>query len=62
MYRLPSDPEDRERWIKAIPRDNIPDNPETVVCAKHFPAGFEVVKVKGRSDKYIIKKSYNYFR
>ena len=42
MYRLPSDPEDRERWIKAIPRDNIPDNPEAVVCAKHFPAGLKL--------------------
>ena len=36
VYRLPSDPEERKRWMKAIPRDNIPDKPDTVVCAKHF--------------------------
>ena len=48
VYRLPSDPEERQRWIRAIPRDNIPDKPDTVVCAKHFPVGFEVVKKKGK--------------
>ena len=48
VYRLPSDPEERKRWMKAIPRDNIPDKPDTVVCAKHFPPNFPVVKVKGR--------------
>ena len=48
VYRLPKDPEERERWCKAIPRDNIPDKKDTVVCAKHFPPNFPVVKVKGR--------------
>ena len=47
-FRLPSDPEERQRWIKAILRDNIPDRSDTVVCAKHFPSGFPVIKVKGR--------------
>ena len=49
MYRLPSDPEERQRRIKAIPRDNIPDRPNTVVCVKHFPPGFPVLKIKGES-------------
>ena len=40
VYRLPSDPEERKRWMKAIPRDNIPDKPDTVVGAKHFPPKF----------------------
>ena len=35
-YRLPKDPDERQRWIQAIPRDNIPDKTDTVVCAKHF--------------------------
>ena len=48
-YRLPSNPEERKRWIKAIPRDNIPDSPHTVVCAKHFPSGFPDIKVRGNS-------------
>ena len=47
-YRLPKDPDERQRWIKAIPRDNIPDREDTVVFANHFPVNFEVVKVKGR--------------
>ena len=47
-YRLPKHPEERQRWIKAIPRDNIPDREDTVVCANHFPVNFEVVKVKGK--------------
>ena len=25
-FRLPRDPEERQRWIKAIPRENIPDS------------------------------------
>ena len=37
MYRLSSDSEEQQRQIKAIPRDNIPENPNTVVCVKHFP-------------------------
>ena len=49
VYGLPSDPEQRQRWIKAIPRDNIPDSPNTVACVKHFPPGFPVLKKKGKS-------------
>ena len=47
MYRLPSDPEERQRWIKTIPRNNIPNSPNTVVCVKHFSPGFPVLKLKG---------------
>ena len=46
MYQLPSDPEEQQRWIKAIPRGNIPDSPNTVFCVKHFPPGFLVLKIK----------------
>ena len=48
VFRLPKNKDERERWMKAIPRDNIPDNVNTVVCIKHFPDGFETVSVKGR--------------
>lgn len=48
VYRLPSDPEERQRWLKAIPRDNIPDKKDTVVCSKHFPPDFPVVKINGK--------------
>ena len=39
-YRLPSDYEKRQKWIKVIPRDNILDSPNIVVCVKHFLSGF----------------------
>ena len=52
VFRLPKDKDGRERWMKAIPRDNIdldlPDSANTVVCIQHFPDGFETVSVKGR--------------
>ena len=51
MYRLPSDPEERQRWIKAIPRDIIPDSPNTVVCVKYFPPGFPVWRSKETLDQ-----------
>ena len=48
VFRLPKYKAERERWMKAIPRDNIPDSTNTVICIKHFPDGFETVSVKGR--------------
>lgn len=48
MYRLPKDSEERERWLKAIPRDNIPQGKDTVVCEKHWPANCEKVLVYGK--------------
>ena len=45
VFRLPRDPAERERWIKMIPRDNIPDNPNTVICERHFPSGYETITV-----------------
>ena len=47
VYRLPSDPEEQQRWIKALPRDNIPDTVNTVVCAKRFSSVFSYQKGKG---------------
>ena len=41
VYRLPhhgvKEKEERERWIKSIPRENIPDKSDTSVCARHWP-------------------------
>ena len=48
MYRLPKDSEERERWFKSIPRDNIPQSKDTVVCEKHWPRNFEKVLVYGK--------------
>ena len=35
VFRLPIDPEEREHWLKIIPRDNMPDTANTVVCERH---------------------------
>ena len=49
VYRLPSDSEERQRWIKAITRFSTPESRNTVVCVKHFPPDFQVLKIKGKS-------------
>ena len=48
MYCLPKDSEERERWLKLIPRDNIPQCKDTVICEKHWPINFEKVLVYGK--------------
>ena len=48
MYRLPKDSEERERWLKSIPCDNIPQSKDIVVCEKHWPINFEKMLVYGK--------------
>ena len=48
VFRLPRDELERSRWIQAIPRDNIPNSSDTVVCEKHWPSGYEKVLSYGR--------------
>ena len=43
-FRLPKDKDEREKWLKVIPRDNIPDLKHTVVCERHWPQGCESVQ------------------
>ena len=33
VFRFSQDPNENERWRKPIPRDNIPESNDTVVCA-----------------------------
>ena len=50
-YRFPNEPGDdvrKERWKKAIPRDNIPDHKDTVICHNHWPKDARMVKVRGK--------------
>ena len=49
VYRLQKKSEERERWLRSIPRENIPDNNNTVVCEKHWPPNFETVVVYGKT-------------
>ena len=49
VFRLPKDQDEREQWLKVIPRDNTPDHPNTVVCERHFPLGYATVVVRGKA-------------
>jgi len=46
IFRLPhkdKNPEERKRWIQAIPRENIPDTSNVFVCENHWPQNYETV-------------------
>ncbi|XP_047138875.1 THAP domain-containing protein 2-like [Hydra vulgaris] len=47
-FRLPRNIEERKRWIAIIPRDNIPDTNNTVVCERHWPKGYLNVSDYGK--------------
>ena len=47
-FRLPQDAAEKERWIKAIPRDNIPDSNNTVVCERYWPKNYATSKYRGK--------------
>ena len=49
VYRFPKDEPEKEKWIKAIPNANLRVSKDTVVCALHWPPGFEEIKVNGKS-------------
>ena len=40
--------EERERLLKAVPWDNIPDTPNTFICADHWPKFYEIKGVYGK--------------
>ena len=48
VFRLPKDAIENERWRTAIPRDNIPNSPNTVVCERHWPANYEYIVCRGK--------------
>ena len=48
VFRLPSDKMERERWLKVIPRDNIPDSKDTSVCEIHWLKVYPTIRVHGK--------------
>ena len=40
VFRLPRNLGQRKRWLTIIPRDNIPDTKNTVVCEKHWSENY----------------------
>ena len=48
VFRLPADEDERARWLRVIPRDNIPDTKHTVVCERHWPLEYETISYYGK--------------
>ena len=48
VFRLPKDEIERKRWLSAVPRDNIPDSKDTVICERHWPANYATVSIHGK--------------
>ena len=49
MYLFPKDENEKEKWIEAVPNANLRVSKDIVVCALHWPSGFEDIKVNGKS-------------
>jgi hypothetical protein len=47
VFRFPADENEMQRWIKNLPNRNFVWTPDTVVCVKHWPAGYATRKVRG---------------
>ena len=48
VFRLPKDPKERKKWTDAIPRDNIPESHDTVICERHWPSNYPTFKHYGK--------------
>ena len=49
VYLFPKDEKEKEKWIKAVPNANLRVSKDIVVCALHWPPGFEDIQVNGKS-------------
>ena len=49
VYLFPKDEKEKEKWIKAVPNANLRVSKDIVVCALHWPSGFEDIQVNGKS-------------
>ena len=47
VYRLPSDEEEKNKWIQAVPNADLTISRNTVICELHLPKNFETVKIRG---------------
>ena len=37
-----------KRWLAVIPRDNIPDKKDIIVCERHWPLGYPTLRDYGK--------------
>ena len=49
MFRLPTEETERNRWLAALPRNNISDSKDTVVCERHWPQNYAQIIVHEQS-------------
>ena len=47
VFRFPSDKEERDAWLRAIPFKNIVSSKEAVIC-EHWPSPYRTMFKKGR--------------
>ena len=47
VYRLPSDEQEKNKWIQAVPNADFTVSRNTVICELHRPKNFEIVKTRG---------------
>ena len=48
VFRLPTDLQERQRWLDQLPNIISKITPDTVICERHWPPDYETVKRKGR--------------
>ena len=48
VFRFPRDQSERQSWVQAIPRENIPNSRDTVVCTRHFAGDFVMIMDYGQ--------------
>lgn len=47
-FRLPQNEQQKKLWLSIIPRDNIPNHKDTVICERHWPEGYAKIKFYGK--------------
>jgi THAP domain len=57
VYKIPSDPVRREKWLKLIPRKNWNITTSSVVCVKHFKEKFLERYEIGKDGQQIVYKT-----
>ena len=60
VFRLPEDLKERKPWLSVIPRDNIPDHKDTVVCKEHWTSQQIIQKlfIMGKNDQEIPRQFF----
>jgi THAP domain len=57
VYKIPTDPVRREKWLKLIPRKNWNITTSSVVCVKHFKEKFLERYEIGKDGQQILYKT-----